>query len=1160
MVKSRFQKTRPTLLGATAMSLILSNSAVSQETPPPGNPVNIPIGVNTEPDNWQPSSTGFSISLDGETLIGDPQFEDRIRRTDIDLAQANVRVTVDGLGVEPRLTFKRVGSRDALAAGEPVTLRSETNYPAFLEAGEFRIIDRGAVGGPRLLLRVPVAPNGQATFILPDGDDVVAVHRVTNSDGRYDETEALSLMAPEARSLSLAEQGTSTLATQNIPVRGGAITVSSDGSAPGSTLRTLGEEVQADASGSVVIQRILPPGDYDVGVSVNSNGRRSNLVRPVTIPESEWFYAAIGDLTYGLFTEGGSDDYQDRTTGRLAFYVDGKTAFGYNVTTSLDTGEGEIDEIFSRLDEKDPREVLRRVAAEDSFPTFGDDSQITDNTPTSGKIYLRVERDGNFLLWGDYEANLAGSGYLRNERSLYGAQLSYETRSRTSSGEARASLDLYGAQPDQLAAREIFQGTGGSVYFLQRQDITSGTETLTVELRDADTGRVIDQTTLVAGRDYQLNYIQGAITLNQPLTAYINPNLIQTNPGGDTSVNLVAQYEYTPTSTDVDGFSYGGRAETWVNDTLRLGVSALQEETGTADQTSVGVDVRAERGENSFIQLDYAESDGPGFGSSFSSDGGLKIDNTAASAGSGIAYKIEAQADLQDFSGSRRGIVGGYFEDREEGFSTLDYQVDASTGDERLFGAYAMSDREEGLGYKVYFDGYDNDVGHEKTEVGAELSSDITESLAFALGVEYLDEITATTAGDRTDVAGRLDYELREGLTLSAFGQGAVATGGLDEFNRLGVGATLETENGWSLAGEISDGDGGFGARALVAWSDDANNSSYFGYELDAGRALDAGVSQGDNGGKYVLGGRRQVSDQTALITENTYDIFGTARNLTSVYGVEYVQNDFLAYDAALEVGQVEDTANGNFDRRALSFGVRFDDSDLTGRVRLEFREERATAGSTRDDLDAIYLIADARYSIDENRRILFSFDAAETITDDEASLLNGTLVDASIGYALRPVLNERLNILASYRYLYDMFGQEVDGVEGSGPVQESHIANLEGSYDLSGQWTLGAKIGGRWTDSAESAADPLVSNDAWQVAANVRFNVVHNWDALLEVRHFAAVDADFTETGALAAVYRHFGNNAKVGIGYNFSNFSDDLADLTFDDQGIFINLVAKF
>ncbi len=1153
------RKSRALLLSATAISLVLSSAAHPQTAPNAGDTVAIPVAPNTEPEARQPDATGFSLSLDGVAITGDPQFEDEIRRTDLALSQANVQVTFDGLGVAPRLNVKTVGTNTAYRVGDTVTLRSEANYPAFIARTEMRLIDRAAIGGPRLIGVIAAPVNGSVSIVLPQGDDIVAVYRAYDANGRFDETQALPLMQRDDRRMSDNEEGTDFTAVRNIPVSGGAVTVAADGAEPGSVLRTLGEEVRADAQGRLVVQRILPPGDYDVDVSVQSNGLRTQVERPIVIPQSEWFYTAIADLTYGIYSKDGSDDTETRTTGRLAGYADGKTASGYRITGSVDTGEGALDEIFERLDEKDPRAVLRRIGAAQGPQNFGDDSQIVDNTPTSGKFYLRIERDGNFALWGDYQADLTGSGYLRNERSLYGAQASYDSPTTTAAGEARLSLDLYAAQPDQLVGREVFQGTGGSVYFLQRQDITIGSETLTVEQRDADTGRVIARQTLVAGRDYDINYLQGVITLFNPLTSSTNPNLIQSNPGGDVVVNLVSQYEYTPVATDVDGFSQGGRIEAWANDNLRLGVTAMSDDTGGADQTSVGVDVRVERGDNSFVQLDFAESDGPGYGASFSSDGGVLIDNTAGAAGKGRAFKLEGQADLGDFSEDRSGVVGGYYEERTEGFSTLDYQVTATTGDETLAGVYARSATDAGLGYKVYADLYENAVGHEKTEVGAEVSSDINTQLSYTVGVEHLDEVTRTTNGSRTDVAGRITYSPRDGLSYSIFGQNAVNTDGLDAFNRLGLGVSAEVGNGWKLSAEISDGTGGFGARALAAWSDEAGNSTYFGYALDAGRAIDAGVSSRDNGGKYIVGGRRQISTDLAVVSENSYDIFGSARNLTNMYGVEYAQNDFLTYSAALEIGQIADDVNGDFDRQALSFGVRFDKEALTGRARVEYRQERASNGSTRNDLDAIFFTADARYQIDEAQRLVFRIDASETKTDG-SSLLDGALIDASIGYALRPVENERLNIIASYRYLFDMFGQEIDGVAGSGPVQESHVADLQLSYDLSRQWTLGAKIGGRWTDSAADSSMALTSNDAWLGVLNARYNVVHNWDVLVEARVFDAVDANATETGALAAVYRHFGNNAKVGVGYNFTSFSDDLTDLTQDDQGLFINFIAKF
>ena len=64
----------------------------------------------------------------------------------------------------------------------------------------------------------------------------------------------------------------------------------------------------------------------------------------------------------------------------------------------------------------------------------------------------------------------------------------------------------------------------------------------------------------------------------------------------------------------------------------------------------------------------------------------------------------------------------------------------------------------------------------------------------------------------------------------------------------------------------------------------------------------------------------------------------------------------------------------------------------------------------------------------------------------------------------------------------------------------------------------------------------------------------------LVEGRQLRVVQARDVRTGALLAVYRHLGNNIKLGVGYNFTDFSDDLTDLSYTSQGWFVNLVAKF
>jgi hypothetical protein len=44
-----------------------------------------------------------------------------------------------------------------------------------------------------------------------------------------------------------------------------------------------------------------------------------------------------------------------------------------------------------------------------------------------------------------------------------------------------------------------------------------------------------------------------------------------------------------------------------------------------------------------------------------------------------------------------------------------------------------------------------------------------------------------------------------------------------------------------------------------------------------------------------------------------------------------------------------------------------------------------------------------------------------------------------------------------------------------------------------------------------------------------------------------------------VAALYRQINDKFDVGVGYNFGHYSDDLTDLTANDQGFFINAVGK-
>jgi hypothetical protein len=53
--------------------------------------------------------------------------------------------------------------------------------------------------------------------------------------------------------------------------------------------------------------------------------------------------------------------------------------------------------------------------------------------------------------------------------------------------------------------------------------------------------------------------------------------------------------------------------------------------------------------------------------------------------------------------------------------------------------------------------------------------------------------------------------------------------------------------------------------------------------------------------------------------------------------------------------------------------------------------------------------------------------------------------------------------------------------------------------------------------------------------------------------------DLDEHRSGALATVSRYLGDHMKIGLGYNFTDFSENLTDLSFNHHGLFLNLTGS-
>jgi len=1140
-----------------------------------GLAVSVPVQPNVEVGTPIPAGgfglEGFSISIDNRTVAGADVRAVRQRSDDLTNSAANIDVRFDGLDTRRFLNVATADQRNAYRVGEVITFHASTNYPAYLSRAEVLIRDRSRIGAP-LIAAVPINPNGTASFQMPaDGDgDLAYALRVYDAAGRYDETRPVGLTrttrAPDAQAVPLAPftvpstgEGEDNTARRTIPVRGGVITTSGSGT-PGGTVTVMGETVPVDMNGRFAVSRVVPPGDQVV--EVNVNGR--DYVRDVAIPRSEWFYVGLIDLTVGL-REGGSDnaDWESYDNGRAAFYVKGNTAGGWTVTASADTREGPIDEMFSRLNDKDPRRVLDRLRADgtDIYPTYGDSSTSFDDTPTSGAVYLRVENDTTRFTFGDFRTGIAGPGLVNNARDLYGAELAYQAPGVTVYGEPRVTAMVYGAQQETAAQRDILRGTGGSVYFLTRQDITGGSTTVTVQVFDPETGFVVDNRLLTEGVDYSVDHLQGVILLSGPLTASTGDGGLINNGVGDLDVNLVVQYEFTPLGGLNDLNAFGGRATSWVTDDLRIGASAMTENTPTGDDQQIAsVDLRYRLGERSYAELEIARTDGPGFTRSTSSDGGLTITSTGgAAADEAQALRFTSLLDLEELGTGYVGNIGLSYERKEAGFTTLNQDI---ADDQTLLGIQGEVKVTDRLTLAFDAERFMSDSGNEKNETEVAIGYALTDIWTIEGGLQFTDKTTVGTpdqTGERTDLGLRLTYSPTDDLALYVFGQGTVdRSGGLSDDNRFGVGADAAIGANTTLVAEVSDGDSGVAGKLQLAYAPTANNEVYLGYTLDPTRS-GAGSALADNG-RIVLGGRYRHSETLSTYTESILDMPGSQRSLAQAYGVNYTPTDQWTYSLGMETGQVRDSADGDFDRTSLSFGTAYArDENLSMRGRVEYRTEDGD-GVARDR-ETIAVTAGYANQVALDWRLLADVDALYS-DSAEGDFRDGQYLRATLGYAYRPIDNERLNMLFRVTALNDQPGEDQVDANGNdeGPKQRSLVLSVSASYDLNRELTVGGKIGYRSSEVAARGTDDWTSNTATLLIGQAEWHVVDKWDVFGEGRVLYTDETGTTETGAVAGVYRHVNDNVKIGVGYEWASVSDDETNLSYEGQGLFLNLVGKF
>jgi flagellar motor protein MotB len=1141
------------------------------------------------------------ISVDGKPA-DDPNksIPDVQRCTDVALDHAQIEFKYDGIRAVPRLNVtawpRSIRYQDIPGtefAENLVRFRLYTNYHSFIKRAEVRIFDEDQSVHDTPVAVIPMNGEGMAqwqpsfkSFSAPVRKLKYLV-RVYDAKGNFDETIPLPLWVVDQIDPSVAKAdpgkellagyGGSRFAQRNIPLVGGTVQAYGSSIPAEHRIWLAGYPQPVDGKGRFIAEEILPKGMHTVEVAVlDKSGNGELFMRDMDLKKNDWFTVGIADLTLSANDTSGpaklvapdnplySNDFD--AEGRLAFYTNGQFGNGWELTASADTREEQLDEMFSNFLNKSPEALFRRIDPDYHYPTYGDDSTVEQDAPTSGKFYAKLKKNESYGLWGNFRVGYTDNDLSHVDRGLYGGNLHLQPLGVTSFGEQRLMVDGFGAEPGTVSGRDELRGTGGSLYWLRRRDILEGSERVAIEIRDKDSGIVLSVKNLTPVLDYDIDYLQGRLLLAQPLPSTATDNLlVHKDSTGGNPVFLVIRYEFTPGLEDLDAMTYGGRAHYWIGDYVKVGVTGSTD--SESDESLVGADVTIRKSASTWLKLETGRSKGSDFFGSDSQDGGynyLTFQTPAESGSAASAYRVDASLGLQDLNKYWRGRFTLYNQVLEAGYRA---PGQFALQDTFQIGGTAELPFTDRLGLHLKADERNVDNGLDTVAAELDANYQMNEHWTLSLGTRFDSRndhspVVPQTQeiGDRTDVAGKVLYDSRARWNSYLFGQKSVeTTGNREENNRVGIGGAYQVTDRLKVNGEVSEGDiGGVAGRLGTEYLYSDRTTIYLNYALENDRT-DNGVQA--NKGSITSGFRTRYSDSASVYGEERYTYGDVPTGLLHTYGVRLAPTDHLNLGAKVDFGTlVDNLTDAKTDRTAVAVNAGYGFDKLMIASAVEFRmDDSEQLDTSTIKLTTWLLKNNIKYQVNPDWRIIGKFNYSQS-SSSQGDFVDGSYTEAVVGSAYRPVWNDRINALFKYTYFYNKppAGQISGSGTVAGIIQRSHILSVDVMYDLTSWLTLGGKYAYRLGQVSMDRVDPeYFDSRAHLYVVRTDWNFLERWDALLEGRMLDLPDAQDRRSGVLVGIYRRVGNHLKVGAGYNFTDFSDDLTDLSYRHQGVFINVV---
>ena len=821
-----------------------------------------------------------------------------------------------------------------------------------------------------------------------------------------------------------------------------------------------------------------------------------------------------------------SDKFEENVDmGRINFYLRGKIKGKYLITAWLDTKEESLDEIFKNLDERKQNTPFEKIDAEKYYPVYGDDSKVVSETNTAGKLYLKLESDELNAIWGNYKLNYDNNKLINLSKNIYGANIDYDNK---------FDFNTFWYQPFSTQTRDELELTGGILYYLHQDDLIAGSENIKLELRDSSTDRVLESRDLIAGEDYEINYLQGRITLKSKLNFFDDQSLIDDQDGSN-KYFMVVDYQYDYLSSNNDQNNYGLQIKYNFTDQLYLGANYIEESSDESDNYSVyGLNLVYQNPENTEFRIDYAESENITAEKYFSDDGGItyreiSLTNNDQAQAWNLEYSkvLTAAEDLK---------FNTFYSNKEAGFNSGSQYLEK---DKENYGLALIQEKER----------KENEFSYEK-DISGENETDIynlrfwrqwTEKRSYELELENKVKKEADQEDEKTlNAALGFDHQFDSGNKI--YGSQQLTLDKSDEAERNNIttlGGEIKREK-WRYSAEASAGDQEnilLGAGYML----NKDSEIYTNYEREFGDDFTTETTFGTNSA---------VSDKTTITAEHRIIDSEDENEKSNVIGLDYLASNNLTLSFDYTRSDLEKDDSEDFKRDIIGGALTYTENNFRSSNRIEYRVDDKS-----DKFEQIVLKSNSSWKYNEEFNYLSEIEYSKEKEDGEDRFFEGT-----IGMAYRPIDNTKLNYLFKYTYLDQKNYLNLDtGRElGDYAAEKSQILALDLIYDLNKKWKLTEKIAYKNSEvKLNSLADSWARSETYLWANKIDYALREDLNFFVEYRILENKLAADRRDGFLVGAYKDFDNNTKVGIGYNFTDFNDDLTNLSYEAKGWFINLI---